>query len=213
MKKYLIIALLIFLVGACSKKPDPSPVTYHKKGNLYENNYFGFTVEKPEGWYARDVKESLFLQQHKKAPSGKTDEREMKAAVQEAIEKTLPLFSFFEFRHGSQLKVNPSVLSVAQNMKNFPEAKTACDYLKHVIAVLERGQIAYTFDQNCETSTFNGREYDTVNAYAKVGKDIVYQRYYATISGKHAISIIVNYFNDETKMIVEKFMSSIKFKS
>jgi len=212
-KKPLVMLIILVLFAGCSKKQEPSPITVNKKEDIYENEYFKFTIEKPRGWYSRSVKESLLSQhRNKKGLSGKTDESEMDAIIDQSMEKTLPLFSFFEFRHGSQIKLNPSVLAIAQNTKNFPEAKNSCDYLKHVMAVLEKGQIKYIFEPDCKELTLKGKNFSVVNAYAKMGKDIVYQNYYATISGKHTISIITTYFDNETKKAVEAVISSIEFK-
>lgn len=212
MKNFSIFLILFLVVTGCSEKPGPSPITFQKKGNLYENAYFNFSVQKPDGWYSRDAKESIFLQNHKLIPTENINEAEMNKFVHEAMSKTLPLFSFFEFRHGSKIQINPSALSVAQNMKNFPGAKNACDYLQYVMSVLNKGELRYLFDPKCESAMINGREYSLVKAYSKVGNDKVYQTYYATIAGEHAISIILTYFDEETKKKVESVISSLKFK-
>jgi len=205
-----IALILITSLTACNLMSRPSPVTEQAEGNLFKNEYFRLTVEKPEGWYAQSARETI-LSQHKGKRILAAGDKEMEVVIEKSIETTLPLFGFFEFRHGSQDSLNPSVLAVAQNMKNFPSAKTACDYLEHVKTVLSKGQIPYIFENNCKKTTQGGKELSMLNAYAKVGNNYVYQRYYATLQGKHAISIIETFFDDATEAKVEQVLRSIRF--
>lgn len=206
-KNIISICIIILLFG-CNGKPDLSPLTSNREGNIFKNEYFGFTIEKPKDWFAKSVEESL-MAQHISAEN--LDKDNLDTMVESAMEKTLPLFSFFEFRHGSQMKLNSSIIAIAQNMKNFPEAKNACDYLDQVQTALEKGQIIYIFDNHCQPSFIDGKEFGLLKAYTKFANQQIYQKYYATIQGAHVISIILTYFNEETEAKVEAVRSSIKF--
>jgi hypothetical protein len=57
------------------------------------------------------------------------DDKNMKAMVNAAQQKTTPLFSFFEVPPGTPGKPNSNIIAIAEDIKGAPGVKTGCDYL------------------------------------------------------------------------------------
>ncbi len=191
-------------------KKDASPVTKSEDSKTYTNEYFKITVQKPEGWYAQNAEESAELQkQGGKMLAG--NDKNLKAAMDAAQDTTTSLFGFFEAPPGTPGKLNPNVLSAAENIKVAPGIKTGCDYIALTKEIIKKSQMNYKFEEKCETKTVNGTEFGVVNAQLSVGEQVVKQRYYAVIRGNHAISVIETFFDAESEAKVKKVVESLKF--
>jgi hypothetical protein len=131
--------------------------------------------------------------------------------MEAAQDTTTQVFGFFEFPMGTPGKLNPNVLSAAENIKGAPGVKTGCDYIALTKEIIKKSQVNYEFDEKCETKTVNGTEFGVVNAQLKIGEQVVKQRYYSVIRGRHAISVIQTYFDAESEAKVNKVIESVKF--
>jgi hypothetical protein len=191
-------------------KKDASPVTKSDDSKTYTNEFFQMTVQKPEGWYAQSQEEAVETQkQGGKMLAG--NDKNLKAMMEAAEDTTTQIFGFFEVPMGTPGKLNPNVLSAAENIKAAPGIKTGCDYIAATKEIIKKSQMNYEFEDKCGTKTVNGTEFGVVNAQLKVGEQVVKQRYYAIIRGRHAISVIETYFDAESEAKVNKVIESVKF--
>ena len=77
------------------------------------------TVEKPDGWYAQNEEEAVAVQkQGGKMLAG--NDKNLKAVLDASQDTTSQLFGFFEVPPGTPGKLNPNVLSAAENIKAAP---------------------------------------------------------------------------------------------
>jgi hypothetical protein len=191
-------------------KKDASPVTKSDDNKTYINEFFQMTVQKPESWYAQTQEEGIETQKKgEKMLAG--NDKNLKAMMEAAQDTTTQVFGFFEFPMGTPGKLNPNVLSAAENIKGAPGVKTGCDYIALTKEIIKKSQVNYEFDEKCETKTVNGTEFGVVNAQLKIGEQVVKQRYYSVIRGRHAISVIQTYFDAESEAKVNKVIESVKF--
>ncbi len=191
-------------------KKDDSPVTKSTDNKTYTNEFFQMTVQKPEGWYAQNEEEAEAGQKE----GGKLiagNDKNLKAAMDAAQDTTSQLFGFFEVPRGTPGKLNPNVLSAAEDIKASPGVKTGCDYLTLMKDIIKKSQVTYEFDEKCETKTLNGATYGVSSGQLKMGDQVIKQRYYAIIRGHHAISVIETFFDAESEAKVNKVVESLKF--
>ncbi len=191
-------------------KKDGSPITKSTDNKTYTNEFFQMTIQKPEGWYAQNSEESAELQKQGGNLMAGND-KNLKAMMDAAQDKTISLFGFFEAPPGTPGKLNPNVLSAAENIKLAPGVKTGCDYIALTKEIIKKSQMNYKFDDKCETKTVNGTEFGVVNAQLTIGNQVVKQRYHAVIRGHHAISVIETFFDVESEAKVKKVVESLKF--
>lgn len=209
-KSLLVIILAALLSISCTESPSDSPVTVNSGGNTYVNGFFGMTVEKPADWYAQSAEETIMLQQQgNKVIAG--DDKNMQAFIDAAMDTSLPLFGFFEYPPGTPGKLNPNVLSVAENIKMYPGIKQPCDYVEAVKGILAQGQLEYRFDGECQSGTIGGKESGYLDASLSIGDFNITQRYHAMLSNGYAISFIETYTDESSRIKVGKVMDSIRF--
>lgn len=207
--KYLIVLIAVSFSVQAEMPNDPA-ATVNTGGNTYENRFFGMSVTRPDGWYAQSVEEMLMTQQQgSKVLAG--DNKNMQALLDAAKDSSLPLFGFYEYPPGTPGKINPNVLAVAENIKQYPGIAKPCDYISAVKSLLEMGQVEYTFDGDCKSGTVGGRESGYLDAMLDLGKLKIRQRYHATISDGYAVSFIETYTDDKSRNKVRKVISSIRF--
>lgn len=209
-KSVFVIVLAALVSIACTESGSDSPVTVNSSGNTYVNGFFGMTVEKPADWYAQSAEEAILLQQQgNRMLAG--DDKNMKAMIDAALETSLPLFGFFEFPPGTPGKMNPNVLSVAENIKMYPGITEPCDYVNAVKEILARGQLNYEFGSECQNTTVGGKRAGYLDATLKVADFTVSQRYHALLTDGYAVSVIQTYTDDQSRQNVENVLSSLRF--
>lgn len=209
-KPILLIIFAAFVSIACTESDSDSPVTVNSSGNTYVNSFFGMSVEKPADWYSQSAEETIMLQQQgSKVLSG--DDKNMEAMIEAAMESSLPLFGFFENPPGTPGTINTNVLSVAENIKMYPGIKKPCDYVNAVKEILDKGQLNYQFDSDCQTTRVGGKASGYMDVSLSVANFDVSQRYYAIISDGYAISLIQTYADEQGARNVAHIMDSIHF--
>lgn len=207
--KYLIVLFAISFSVQAEMLDDPA-ATVNTDGNTYENRFFGMSVTRPDGWYAQSVEEMLMTQQKgSKALAG--DNKNLQAMLDAAKDSSLPLFGFYEYPPGTPGKINPNVLAVAENIKQYPGIAKPCDYISAVKSLLEMGQVEYIFEGDCKSSNVGGRESGYLDAMLDLGKLKIKQRYHATISNGYAVSFIETYTDEENSKKVKRVINSIQF--
>lgn len=208
--KYLIILASMFLLVSCSEKPtEKSVITRSADGKLYVNEHFDMTVELPAGWYFQDPESTLKLN---RIGAGLIagDNENMKAIMAESLKTTLPLFAFFRHEPGAPVKTNPNVISMAENIEIMPGVKSGCDYLFHARALLANAAVRIEMSENCRTQVINGTTFGYLDASMNLNGVNVYQRYYACVKNKHALSFIQTHFDEESKATVDGILGSLR---
>jgi len=209
LKLFTTIALALLLAACSSEEPSrPAALTTNTEGNRYHNAFFGVTVEKPEGWYSQPPEETIALQQRGTAMIA-GDREDMRAMVEASLEASVPLFGFFEVPPGTPDKLNPNVMSVAENLAAFPGLKSGCDYLAQVRKLLEQSQMPYQLGQECSTQRFAGVSLDMIEGTLEVGGTTVSQRYYATLHDQHALAFVQTYFSEEGRLKTQRVLDSL----
>lgn len=205
-----ILALLtLLLVAPVTAATDPA-VTVNSQDNIYVNELFGLSVEKPGGWYAQNVEEMIMSQQRgNKILAG--DDKNMQAMLEAAKDSSLPIFGFYEYPPGTPDKINPNILSVAENIKLYPGIKHPCDYVNAVKSLLQQGKLEYTFNGDCQTGSLAGRKTGYLEASLNLGNLAITQRYYAILANGYALSFIQTFTDKESLAKVDQVMNSITF--
>jgi hypothetical protein len=208
---FLLAILPLWLLG-CSGGEPPSPLTVSDGGNRYRNDFFGVTVEKPEGWYAQDPEETIALQQRGTAVLAGGEEGRQ-ALLESALQSSLPLFGFFAVAPGTPGVSNANVLGVAENLTPFPGVQSGCDYLHHVQRLLEQGELPYRFSDSCTTLQLDGRSLGLIEGRVSVGEVHITQRYYALIQRPYALAFVQTYYDEAGREKSAGIIDSLRFDS
>jgi len=191
-----------------------SPITKNTNGNLYENAFFGLSVEKPKGWVSQDM-----VQLFKTVlPMGSIIFGNKNEFTQEfidsAIKKMFPLFGFSKYSYNiMNRKPNPNILAISENIQAHSSIKTACDYLNVAREPLKNSLHKVTFLNECHEVDINGKMFATQSFTMKImGVPLVKQTHYAKMAKNDYILLFsLTYFNRVSKIELDNVMHSLKF--
>jgi hypothetical protein len=210
MIKFIFLVLSLFIITSCSSDKELSPVTVDKGGNLFVNEFFGLSVTKPEGWYSQNVAETMGLMKSGSEEMAKKD-KNFQARLKASLDRTVPVFGFFEHNPGVQGKANPNVLASAENLKNISSVKSGCDYIAEVKKSLAKAPVQYHFEGACRTRSIGGKEFGYLDTSADQSGIKVHQVFYATIDRKYALALVQTYTDDDGRKGTDAIISSLQF--
>jgi len=225
------LLLLAALLMGCGKKPaeetdsgkKPTEVIDSAKkpieeidfgtvaNSVYTNHFLGMTVNIPKDWSIQDKDAQDRLKQlGEKIVTG--EDKNMQAIVKASELQTVSLFAAFKFPYGSPVAFNPSVMSVAENVRQFPGIKTGKDVLFQVKQMLESGQLTMSFSKDSYTKKLGGVDFDVLESETTVRNLVVKQKYFVTLIKGYSLSIVATYMTDEDLDSVQKILDSVTFK-
>ncbi len=223
--KYIYLFLKFFILFAilsgCSNPEDSNELKINTKvsasdrlgtlkGSDYKNNYFKFSITKPDAWIAQDDKaRAKIMKLGAELIAG--DDDKMKAALAASKIRNLSLFSFSKYPLGTPGKVNPNVMGIAENISMVPSIKTSNDYLMNVKKILTISRLKYSVDNKTETKMVSGVKFVKMNVSTTINGIKVLQEYLVTLKHGYAFSIILTYTDSGSKKITENILGTVKF--
>ena len=217
MKNYikLFVLLTVLTFAACKNTPIAEEQGFEYgsvKDGRYTNKYFDIQMKVPQGWDVQSQKENdALMDEGKDMVAG--DNVKMKAAIKAAEINTANLFTIFKQKPGSNTtEFNPSIMLMAENLKNAPGVRSGDAYLTQSRKVLTSGSMKYdSIDETFEKRMINGWEFYTMNVAINYNGVPVKQTYLATVKDGFAIGLIYSYGDDAQKAELEKYISTFDY--
>ena len=205
----LFIGSLLALT-ACQKKASEEIDFGSYEGTTYSQPYFGFSIDFPEDWViqSREVNEGM-MDMGGDLIAG--EDQNLKARLKASEMNIVNLFAVMQHELGAPVAFNPSILSVAERIKNFPGIHTGEDYLFHARKLLESGQVKSTFPKPVYPELVGGQEFYVMTMELPVMGTVVHQKYYATILRGYALGIILSYSTDEELEQLTEVLGTLRF--
>ncbi len=108
--------------------------------------------------------------------------------------------------------MNPTIMTVAENIEAHLDIKTACDYLNLAREPLNQTLFKIDFLDQCHEVDVNGTMFARQSFTMKIlGAPIIKQTQYAKMGKKDYIFFILTYFNRIGKSKPDNVMRSLKF--
>ena len=211
MKKttYLFLSLIL-LISSCTKPAEKEIGFGSYDGDRYTNDYFGLAIDFPSGWSKQSQDGLNEIKESGEAILAGED-KNLKAAIRAAELQTVNLFAVFKYLPGSPVDSNPSIMCVAERIKNQPGITKGGDYLFHVRKLLSSTQISYEFPREIYSTSISGKEFEVLEAELKLGSVRVKQHYYAIKLKDYALGIILSYISDSEKEELDKVLNTLTF--
>jgi hypothetical protein len=204
-----IIVLTLVLAG-CEKKASDEIDFGTINNSIYKNNYFGMTVTLPSDWSIQSQEvQKRNLNTGEKILAG--DDKNLGAVMKVSELKVVNLFSASKYPKGSPVPYNPSIISLAENVRDLPGIKRGSDYHFHAKQLLQSGSLDVSFPKDIYTQSLGGIDFDIMEAEIHVRGIVVRQKYYATIMKGYAVSIIISFTTDEDEASLQKIVDTLKF--
>ena len=223
-KQIIVLLVLVTLLSitGCSKgkssesstntiKPTSTKVTTGKvEGLSYTNEFFGLSIQIPDKWAVQD-KQSVDEMQEVGKDAVAGDDKELKKALDESKNTSLNLLTVFQHPLGSNITFNPSFVSIAENVSQFPSIKTGKEYLEGTKEILKKAQVEYVFGKDIYEEKIDGISFNVMELSVTVNNIKIFQKYYSTITNKYSLNFIITYTTDEELKSVQQVLNSIKF--
>lgn len=208
---FCFIIILLFNILACNTKQRHSGFDYGSvNNNVYHNPYFGLSMHLPEGWLvqSREVADELTATSQELI-SG--DDVKMKAMLQASETNIANLLTVFKYELGSASDFNPSLIMVAERTDADIKIRTGKDYLSQARKMLEYSQFKYDYiGKGYERLLIGKTEFYSLDTKLDLEQYVLKQKYFATVSKDHCISLIISWVDDGDYEVLMKSIKSIK---
>lgn len=210
-KSAIIVLLLVVLTFSTSCKSKKTISMGKMDGNTYKNDYFGLSLEIPNGWIIASDEEKAALTNTSKELIANGDEN-LKKDFDLAKVKTLNLVYSFKHPLNYTGGFNSNFFCVAENLSliNSLTVKSGADYLKLSKALMEKTNIPYSFHE-ITSEEIGGKHFDVMEADVDYQGIKIYQKYYSAIIDRYALSFIMSYTTEDDLNELNNILTSIKF--
>jgi hypothetical protein len=189
-------------------------ITQNTKGNRYENAFFGFSVEKPKGWYSASPQEMNILVKAAQSVFEANKDELAKIVPNWSEDGTLPLFVFSKFSFTKvNDKSNHNIMAMAENNTAYSGFKTGCDFFNITKLIYKKILNYMRFLGKCRDVDINGQTFQTQNIRMKLPgiPTTVKQTVYVKLMKQDYIAIfILSYTDHRGKVELDKIMASLK---
>ena len=203
------IALIITTIICCGSGSKKRFDYGHIKDNTYFNSFFGLEVKLPPNWII--LRQEQLKNMKEKGIKLLTNNKNLSAIIKASEVNTANLLGICKYENGAPVDFNPSLVLVAENLKDYPGVKTGSDYLFHASKLLKQVQLEYYIDEEFEKETINNQEFYLMNTSINMMELDITQIYYVTIRNGFALGIIITFIDDEQKKELERAVKSMKF--
>lgn len=208
---YLFFSLLIVSGTGCKKQQKEKYFDYGKIENgVYSNDYFGFQITVPSNWVVQSDETMEELRKQGRELLAGDDER-MKKRIAAADVNSANLITIFQYEMGAPVEFNPSMVIMAENLKNNTGIKSGKDYLFHVRKHLQTAGYG-TVSKDFPVKKISGREfYLMVMEVSSYTENAITQEYYAMIQDGMSLNIILSYNSEEQETALRNILNTLKF--
>ena len=204
---------IIIMLSSCNGNGQPDKFDYgHVENGIYQNDYFDFKIKLPVDWVVQSKEQIENISNTgKKLLAG--DDENMQAVIKASEINTANLLAVFQYELGSAVEYNPSIMIVAESVKNAPGIKNGSDYLFQAKRMIQQGQIKYDYlSEKFEKEKINESDFYKMDARLNYMGLEIKQTYYSTVLKGFSFIVMVSYISDEQKGILLESINSMIFK-
>jgi hypothetical protein len=209
--QFSIFTFCVLLLAGCGKKASDEIDYGAVKNSVYHNEYFGLNLALPSEWSVQDQE----MRQRVAATGVKMvagDDKNFRAALKASEQQTVHLLMAFQHPVGSPVAYNPSIMCMAERVRDMPGIVRGKDYHFHVKKLMESGQMKFQFPKDISTEKLDGIDFDVMHVSTTVGPLTVQQKYYATIMRGYALGFIVSFTTAEQESVLQRILEGVSFK-
>ena len=210
MRKVMTLLLFIGIVSCKLEHKIPENFDYGQAENgVYTNSFFDLKVVYGKDWKVQN-KESVerLTEQGEELIAG--DNERLKQQIKISKISTAYLFTAFKYEMGSTVSFNPSIMIIAENIRNKVLGGTSKTYLAKIKKGLEQSQIPYSFKEKLKTRAIGDLEFEMLEAKVEVPAAQITQEYYTTVKNGFYLNFIVSYSDQEQKKELYQVLKKIK---
>lgn len=209
--QFSFFSLCVLLLAGCGKKASDEIDYGTFKNSLYHNEYFGLNLVLPAGWSVQDQK----IRQRLAATGMKMiagEDRSYKALLKASEQQAVYLLVAYRHPLGTPVPYNPSIMCIAERVRDLPGIERGKDYLFHAKKLMESGQMEFEFPKEISTERLAGIDFDVMHVSMTIGPSTVQQKYYAAIMKGYALTFVVSFTTAEEESGLQGVLEGVSFK-
>jgi len=209
-KLFFALYALAFIGCAGPDRSIPSSFDYgHSENGLYENEYFELKIPFNPEWSVQSTDQmNQLAEMGGKALAG--DDKNMEAVLEASKINTAYLLAVFQHEMGTAVTSNPSFMSVAENIKNFPGLKDGSDYLFHTKELLKQTQMQYNYEKDVYKKTIGSKDFYVMEVSVDQMGVKMHQEYFCTLKNDFALAFVMSYSTEDEKAELYKIIDAIE---
>lgn len=208
--QFQIITIGALLLAGCGKKASDEVDFGAVKNSIYQNEYFGLHLPLPSEWSVQDQEmRQRLTETGTKMLAGK--DKGIEAVLKASEPQTVNLLAVFKHPAGTPVAFNPSIMCVAERVRDLPGIKRGKDYLFHAKKLMESGQMRFEFPKEISTERLDGVDFDVMHVSMTLGASTVQQKYYASIMKGYALIFIVSFTTANEESVLQDVLEGVSF--
>jgi hypothetical protein len=214
LKKLSLLEIVFFslIIFGCNCQENQIAFDYGDiEENIYTNSFFNLSMTLPADWSLQSQQETEnLLKEGRKLVAG--EDKNLENVLNAAEINTANLIMLYQHELGTAVDYNPSLMLVAENLRNAPGVKTGADYLFHARKLLSQAQIKYDhLDEEFEKVDINGQIFYLMNTNINYLGYEIKQKYYSTVLKGFSLNMIISYVSNDQKSELEQSINTLTF--
>ena len=210
--QFLVFTIGVLLLAGCGKKASDEIDFGAVKNSVYENEFFGLHLALPAEWSVQDreMRQKL-TETGTKMLAG--EDKGIEAVLKNASKlQTVNLLAAFKHPVGTPVSFNPSIVCVAERVRELPGIKRGKDYHFHAKKLMESGQMRFEFPKEMSTEKLGGVDFDVMHIAISFGTFTVQQKHYASIMKGYALIFVVSFTTADEESVLQNILEGVSFK-
>lgn len=207
---FFFLAVSTILISGIGCQPAQDSISSEFWGtrtyNQYQNGYFGFSVNIPEGWAVQDTaqSEAMARNMQQQLMGGDSAHAQTPLAAQ--------LFTAYKYPVGASVEFNPSAQVLAERLDPQQGVADEMAYLAGVKRLLEDTPLDYTFPEEPYSTRLGNRDFTILEANLNLTDLLARQMYYVTIEKGYAVVFVLSFASRAQRNELEQtFLETIAF--
>lgn len=205
MKYFFIILTTLFLLSCISREFDLGKF----ENGTYSNEFFGFSIDQPEGWYLQSSLEQEELI-NESVNYFAQNSNNSKSSFKSAQERTISLFSFFKYNSATGSLENPSIICTIEKLPEYPRIRDEKEYLAHAMTLFEKGPVKYKVLKESFKNNFSGVTFYTLSISYTINSIDFNLDYHVIKKNQYILTICAGYNSDISKKEIFSILSNIR---
>ena len=182
---------------------------------MYEDNNYGFSIEKPDGWYSISSEELNALFGKVALPMLVQNNSTLNEMMSIAKQTIIPLFGFSQYPlNVTNGKLNANINGLVVTQTETENLENICEYFRLADKLLKGSPISIKSADECRIVDINGQNMTRTERVVTVLDTITLnQIQYGILRNGNFLIFTTTHFDDETERDVNKIMESLRFKN
>ncbi len=207
---YILFMLLAVILGGCGKKASDEIDFGTVEDSIYQNQYFGLSLEVPSGWTVQDQEaQKRIMELGGDIVAG--EDKNLSAVIKASKLQTVNLLSVAKHPIGAPVDYNPSMMCIAEKVSHAAGIKRGSDYHFHSKKLLQSGQLKVSFPEGIYPEQIDGIGFDVMTVQISFGGVTVMQKQYVTIMKGYALLMVISYVTPEEEAELVETLRSARF--